>query len=99
MPAIMIIYYSRTGNTEKMAAAVARGIREEDVSVQIKSVEEVTVEELLDYQGIIVGSPTYYGTMAGEIKLFLDSTVRLHGRLEGTVGAAFASAGNLGGGP
>ncbi|MFX1453030.1 MAG: flavodoxin family protein, partial [Promethearchaeota archaeon] len=37
-------------------------------------------------------SPTYYGTMAAEIKKFIDDSVKFHGKLEGKVGAAFSSA-------
>jgi len=31
---------------------------------------------LLNFDGIIIGSPTYYGSMAAEIKKFLDDSVR-----------------------
>jgi NAD(P)H dehydrogenase (quinone) len=36
MSKILVIYYSRTGNTEKMAKAIAEGIEEEKVDVKIK---------------------------------------------------------------
>ena len=98
MPKVLIIYYSRTGNTKAMAQAVEDGVRGEGVDVRCKEVKDVSVEELLDYGGIIVGSPTYYGTMAGEIKLLLDESVKYHGKLAGKVGGAFSSSGILGGG-
>jgi len=53
---------------------------------------------MMEYDGIILGSPTYYASMAGEIKDFLDRTVKFHGKLDGKVGAAFTSAANIGGG-
>lgn len=98
MPKVLIIYYSRTGNTKAMAQAVEDGVRAEGVDVRCKEVKDVSVEELLDYGGIILGSPTYYGTMAGEIKLLLDESVKYHGKLAGKVGGAFSSSGILGGG-
>lgn len=97
-PRILIIYSSKTGNTEKMAKYVGEGARSESVTVEVKRVENTQLEDLLKADGIIVGSPTYYGQMAGELKRFFDESVKYHGKLEGKVGAAFASSGVLGGG-
>lgn len=98
MPKILIIYYSRTGNTKRMAQEVAKGAKREKMPVELKGVEDVKVDDLLNYDGIIIGSPTYYGTMASPIKKLLDDSVKFHGELEGKVGAAFASSANVGGG-
>ncbi len=98
MAKVLVVYYSRTGNTEKMARLVGEGVRGEGVEVQIKKVEETAPEELLKADGIIVGSPTYYGGMAAEIKELFDRSVKFHGQLEGKIGAAFSSAANIGGG-
>ena len=68
------------------------------VDVTLKDVSKVRAKELLDYDGIVIGSPTYYGTMAAEIKKVLDDSVAFHGQLEGKVGAAFSSSANIGGG-
>lgn len=98
MKKILIIYYSSTGNTEKMAKLVEEGIKQEGLAVETKKVEEVELEELLEVDGIIIGSPTYYGSMATPIKELLDKSVAFHGKLEGKVGAAFSSSANIGGG-
>jgi NAD(P)H dehydrogenase (quinone) len=98
MAKILITYYSRTGNTKRMAEEIAKGVTKANVAVELKRVEDVKVDELLNYDGIIIGSPTYYGTMAAEIKKLLDDSVKFHGRLEGKVGAAFTSSANIGGG-
>jgi NAD(P)H dehydrogenase (quinone) len=98
MAKILVIYYSRTGNTKKMAEEIVKGAKKEKVLVELKKAEEVKADDLLDYDGIIIGSPTYYGTMASPIKKLLDDSVKFHGRLEGKVGAAFASSANVGGG-
>ena len=98
MSKVLIVYYSRTGNTEKMANLVKEGAESEGVEVTCKKVQDIVVNELLDVQGIIVGSPVHYGSMSAEIKRLFDDSVKLHGNLEGKVGGAFASSVNIGGG-
>jgi NAD(P)H dehydrogenase (quinone) len=98
MAKILILYYSRTGNTEEMIEYVEKGIKKEGVDVEIKKVQDVSPEVMLDYDGIIIGSPTYYGTMAAEVKQLIDESVKFHGDLAGKPGGAFTSAANLGGG-
>ena len=96
---VLIVYYSRTGNTERMAKAVAEGASKvEGAEVVLKRVVDASVDELNEYDAIIIGSPTYYGQMASEVKRFLDESVKLHGQLEGKVGGAFTSCGAKGGG-
>ena len=90
---ILIVYDSRSGNTEKMAYAVAEGVREENVDVVTRKVEDASVDELLDADGVILGSPVYYGLPTGKIKEFVDVSVKYHGQLEGKVGGAFTSSG------
>jgi NAD(P)H dehydrogenase (quinone) len=98
MAEILVTYYSRSGNTEQMAELVARGARDAGADVDLEPVEEVSVDDLTPYDGIIVGSPTYYGGMSAELKELFDQSVRHHGRLEGIVGGAFSSSANVGGG-
>ena len=98
MAKILIVYYSRSGNTKKMASLIEGGVKTGGVEVDLKDVSKTKAEELLNYDGIIIGSPTYYGSMAAEIKKLLDDSVSFHGQLEGKVGAAFSSAANIGGG-
>ncbi|MCX5708803.1 MAG: NAD(P)H-dependent oxidoreductase [Candidatus Omnitrophica bacterium] len=98
MSRVIVIYYSQGGNTKKMAELTGEGVTKEGVEVLVKDVSEVKASDLLEYQGIILGSPTYYGSMAYQIKRLLDDSVKLHTQLEGKVGAAFSSSGNIGGG-
>lgn len=94
MAKILVIYDSRTGNTEKMAFAIAEGAKQvEGVEVTVKKAEQTSLDDLLDADGIIIGSPTYYGQMSAKIKALIDESVKIHGRLEGKVGAAFTSSG------
>lgn len=98
MARIGVIYYSRTGNTEKMARAVYEGVKSEGVEVELKRVEQTQPEDLLNWDGIIVGSACYYGLPAAAIKELFDRSVKYHGKLNGKVGGAFASSAQVGGG-
>ena len=94
----IVIYYSRSGNTKQMAEIVAKAMNDGGLATECKSVEKVEAEVLLGYDAIVVGSPTYYGHMAGPIKQLFDELVSRHGKLDGKVGGAFSSAANIGGG-
>jgi len=98
MAKVLIVFFSRSGNTEKMAHHVQEGVGASGAEVVVKPVADTGVDELLEADGIILGSPTYYGTMAAEIKRLLDDSVKLHGQLVGKVGGAFSSSANPGGG-
>jgi len=94
MAKILIVYQSRTGNTEKMASAVAEGAKQvAGTEVVLRMVDKATLDDLLSADGIIMGSPTYYGQMSGKLKAFIDETVKIHGKLNGKVGGAFTSSG------
>jgi len=96
MAKILIVYDSKTGHTEKMALAVAKGTKQvKGVDVEVKKVEHADIEDLEKADGIILGSPTYYGQMSAKLKKFIDKSVKLHGELEGKVGAAFTSSGGI----
>jgi NAD(P)H dehydrogenase (quinone) len=94
MAKILIVYQSKTGNTEKMASAVAEGAKQvAGTEVVLRTVDKATLDDLLSADGIIMGSPTYYGQMSGTLKAFIDETVKIHGKLNGKVGGAFTSSG------
>jgi NAD(P)H dehydrogenase (quinone) len=94
MTKVLIVYDSRTGNTEKMADAVAEGARGvEGATVDVKNIDKAKLEDLLAADAIILGSPTYYGNMSGKIKELIDKSYNIHGQLKGKVGGAFTSSG------
>lgn len=98
MGKVLVCFYSRTGNTEKMAVKIAEVMRNEGLGVDMKKVGDTGVDELLRYDCILIGSPTYYGSMAWEVKKLLDESVKFHGKLRGKIGGAFSSSANIGGG-
>jgi multimeric flavodoxin WrbA len=72
---ILIVYHSQTGNTEKMAESVARGAKAiTNVKVTLKKAAEATLQDLLECDGLAIGSPEYFGYMAGMVKDFFDRT-------------------------
>ena len=78
MAKILIVYYSKTGNTGQMAEFVKGGVEKEGgVQIELKRVEETGIEDLLDPEGILMGSPTYYGTMSIYMLLIMDFLYRL----------------------
>jgi len=75
MAKILIVYHSQTGNTEKMAQAVAEGARAiEGAEVILKKAGDAVLEDLLTADGLAVGTPENFGYMSGMIKDFFDRT-------------------------
>ncbi len=94
----LVLYYSRSGNTKTMANAIAQAMDKAGVPTKCKSVTDAKVDDLVDADAIVVGSPTYYGRAAAAVAQLFDESVSKHGKLDGKVGAAFSSSANIGGG-
>ncbi len=96
---ILVLYYSKGGNTQKIAQRIGEGI--ESVSgakALLKSTQEVTKEDFVDSAGVIAGSPVYFGAMASDLKRVFDEYVVVRRKMENKVGAAFATSGDPSGG-
>lgn len=75
MITILVIYHSQNGNTKRMAESVAKGAASvENVSVNLKAASDTILEDLRSCDGIVIGSPEYFGYMAGMVKDFFDRT-------------------------
>jgi len=94
----IVVYYSRSGNTKEMAETIAKAMNDSGVDTACKSAETVQADDLPGYEALVIGSPCYYGQMAGPVKQLIDDLVGRHGQLNGKVGAAFSSSANSGGG-
>ena len=86
---VLILYYSRGGNTKKLAAEVARGVESTGLKAVLRNTQEVTKDDFLLSAGVIAGSPVYFGTMAADLKRVIDEFVGLRLKMENKVGAAF----------
>lgn len=121
MPKILVLFYSRTGNTARIADAITEGVKsvkfaEADVrriddlapanviegvpgwkesrqELQRKYRTLESIDALVEYDALILGSPTRYGVMAAELKNVLDQTGPLwsEGKLVDKVGSAFTT--------
>lgn len=98
---VLVVYHSASGNTEKMAHGVAEGAKAASgTSVVLKRVAEVTADDLLSSDAVIVGSPVYFGNMSGEIKTFFDNwnlkfRLSQERRMGNKVGGAFATGASV----
>ncbi|MBW1711732.1 MAG: FprA family A-type flavoprotein [Deltaproteobacteria bacterium] len=86
----LIVYASRSGNTEDIANLIAEGMRIEGVQTLVKEVSQIKTEaDLEDYEALLIGSPTYHGEMIQSVKtlLFLAEKANLKGKVGGSFGA------------
>ena len=98
MVRMLVTYYSRSGHTKQMAEEVAKAAREAGAEVDLDRVDQVDVGKFVEYDCLVAGSPTYYGNMASEVKAMFDESVKVHNKLSGRLGGAFASSGMRAGG-
>jgi NAD(P)H dehydrogenase (quinone) len=99
MMQILVLYFSKGGNTKKLAEAIAEGVeRVEGVSAVLKHTDTVKKEDFIDSSGIIAGSPVYFGVMAAELKKVFDDFVGVRRKMEDKIGAAFSTSGDASGG-
>ena len=83
MAKILVLYDTRSGNTQKMAAAVAEGVKSRsDVEVTLKHVDEAQPSDLFEHDGIAVGTPTWCGGLSWKLKKFFDESTCVWGMVE-----------------
>lgn len=95
MSKVLVVYHSISGNTRQMAEEVAEGARSvSGTEVEVKEGLEATIDDLLECDGIALGSPDYFSDMAGGMKDFFDRTYYpAQGKVTGKPCAIFGSAG------
>jgi len=95
---LLIVYYSKTGGSEAMAEAAARGARGEDgVKTVLRNAQKAGPEEMLAADGYVFACPENLAAIAGGMKLFLDECYYpVLGRIEGRPYAAMICAGSDG---
>jgi NAD(P)H dehydrogenase (quinone) len=96
---ILILYFSKGGNTKKLAETILKGVESVDgVKGVLKHTDDVTKEDFVSSNGVIAGSPVYFGVMAAQLKKIFDEFVSVRKKMEGKVGAAFATSADPSGG-
>jgi flavorubredoxin len=92
MAKTLIVYATRTGETEKIGDLIAEGIRFAGHEANVAKVTDIKKEDdLKGYDALVFGSPTYHGEMVQGMKTLLFMAERAE--LEGKVGGAFGSFG------
>ena len=101
MGKVLVIYASDYGHTKRAAAEVALGAeRVAGTSVRRRATGDVTREDVLGADGLILGSPVHMGSIHWEIKRFIDETLSAlwnQDLMVGRVGGVFATGGGYGG--
>lgn len=95
---LTVLYFSKTGSTKLMAEAIVKGMMSAgDVQAKPMSIDAVDEDYLKESSCVVIGTPTYYASMAGEVKSWLD-TKSAELCLGGKMAGAFATAGYIHGG-
>ena len=92
MAKVLIVYATRTGETQNIADLIAEGVRFAGHEAEVVSVKDIKTEADLDgYDGYVFGSATYHGEMLQGMKTFLFLAEKAN--LAGKVGGAFGAYG------
>jgi len=78
----LIIYWSATGNTEKVANAIRRSLDQEEIEPVFKNVTEAMEEELYEYDLVFLGSPSYQWLPPEPVQHFVKEKMKHHVKLK-----------------
>ena len=92
---VLILYYSRSGNTKNMAKAIAEAMKSSAINVTVEDAVKFDISPLPNYDSIVLGSPTYFSNVAWQVKKVIDESIVHYsgGKLKGKVAGIFTSAG------
>jgi len=76
MAKAIIIYETRSGNTEMMAKAIETGLKESGVEVGLKKGARANADDLKDVDAIVLGSPTYVRALIAAMKPFFSRWIK-----------------------
>ena len=90
MARVLIVFASRTGETESIANLIAEGISISGHEATVTNAKEIQkAADLEGHDALVLGSATYHGEMMQQIKtlLFLAEKADLQGKVGGAFGA------------
>ena len=76
----IIVYWSKTGNTEKVALAIREGLEEAGANVTLKKVKDAGDVDLFSYGLVCIGFPSYEWGPPGPMSRFLRSKFRTYAK-------------------
>ena len=96
---LCIVYHSAYGHTEKVAQHISEGAEFAGAEVIVMPVSAVQWEALDESDIIIMGCPTYMGSLTAELKLFMEASSKrwLARAWQGKIAAGFTNGGGLSG--
>jgi len=74
----LIVYFSATGNTKKVADAIREALQEAAVPVTFLEVKQAAEEELYNYDLVFLGSPSYEFLPPEPMLRFIKERIKLH---------------------
>jgi len=77
---VLIIYFSQTGSTEKIAKKIQNGIIKSGNDCYLEKIKKVNLESLADYDLIGIGTPTFFYREPFNVKLFINKLGNLNGK-------------------
>ena len=92
MKKLLVLYYSRSGNTEKMAKALAEGAQSSG-NVEVQFSYHVDADHLVLFDAFAVGAPTYNHALPVDFTNLFEAASAKGLNLKGKLGAAFGSYG------
>ena len=90
MASALIVYATRTGETQRIGELIAEGLRFSGIDATVKNVKDISKEtDLQGYDAVILGAATYHGDMMQGMKtlLFLAEKANLEAKVGGAFGA------------
>ncbi len=99
MTKIAILYYSRYAHIEEVTKAIANGIKLETIEPILMHCSEASSDVLNEVDGIIFGTPTYFGSISSELKAFFDTTssIWIQQKWRNKIAAGFTHSSGLSG--
>lgn len=94
MTKLIVAYYSKTGNTEKIACLIVEGAKKvPGVNAELRHVQSIEPKEAAEADGFAFGSPSYFSMMAGPMLTLLTELYFARDKLAGKPMAAFSTGG------
>jgi NAD(P)H dehydrogenase (quinone) len=90
---LAIIYYTKSHSLEKLALEIGKGAEVSGVETKIMTCQEArnNLNLLEEVDGVVFGSPTYFGSVAAEMKAFFEALVDfwINKKLQNKIAAGF----------
>ena len=73
MAKVTVVYESKYGNTKRVAEEIIAGIKEsKGIEIVLHEVNSVNMDNVIDSDAILIGSPNHWGRATGSIRKFID---------------------------